>query len=659
MFNSFDNSELNRYPIGYGIVDNSSVPMTLASCGENFPIPNGYITLSNPRRNSVMPFDSTPRGPNGVTPMSLGEHSAGVMSTKDNRIINHDGSMNIESRNSSSNNNDTYINQFPSSVISPSMSTSTSSSTSPSLSSSSSSSSSQSSAENCTVNNNSSPSLLFSTSSGPSSLPIFEPVIPIGTNTSVISTATGSSPSSMDYVMTNRNYILVHHDQQQQQQQQQYRQQLQQQQQQQLRLQRSSFVPYSPNEFQGVTCSTNHPSVYEHTQYTPWNGIAQANEVHSTTDSIPTSAASIAWVDNAANNPNITQVHCTTTTNDNDSPPYVQGQSHIQRPPDQAKSQQLQVMTSLEPNFTPMYPQTTGNVIDIPHNVIQSPAVTPAQHYHWGVALSPVESSFNSGPSSRSSSRPTSPSFNQSGPSEGHSSEPHLCKQELESPSQTIRSRKSSISSTSSTVSQRRMSALRESITSPTSPSPNSTLNVTSTTTPNNQCVACGQCFAGPAVLIRHVESIHEKLLWNCVGCKSNLSRRDAVTRHINLSPMDSICRAVGTIGQIKMVNGNEIQYEVSSYRAKPYDEVVSRMKKAPTASKRDVDLAKTRDEGGDPSFGNVTKFEDDALGPLDEDENEDAGIQVKQEELSEENEDEAGQKKRRRPSLHTFARKK
>ncbi|KAG0003237.1 hypothetical protein BGZ79_001333 [Entomortierella chlamydospora] len=411
----------------------------------------------------------------------------------------------------------------------------------------------------------------------------------------------------------------------------------------------------------GVTCSTNHPSVYAHTQYTPWNGIAQANEVHSTTDSIPTSAASIAWVDNAANNPNITQVHCTTTTNDNDSPPYVQRQrqSHIQRPPKQAKSQQLQVMTSLEPNLTPMYPQTTGNVVDTPHNVIQSPAVTPAQHHHWGVAPSPVESSFNSGSSSRNSSRPTSPSFNQSGPSEGHLSEPPLCKQELESPSQTIHSRKSSVSSTSSTVSQRRMSTLRESTTSPISPSPNPTLNITSTTTPNNQCVACGQCFAGPAVLIRHVESIHEKLLWNCVGCKSNLSRRDAVTRHINLSPMDSICRAVGTIGQIKMVNGSEIQYEVSSYRAKPYDEVVSRMKKTPSASKRDVDLAKTRDEGGDPNFGNVTKFEDDVLGPLDEDENEDAGIQVKQEELSEEIEDEAGQKKRRRPSLHTFARKK
>ncbi|KAF9342983.1 hypothetical protein BGX26_006473, partial [Mortierella sp. AD094] len=405
------------------------------------------------------------------------------------------------------------------------------------------------------------------------------------------------------------------------------------------------------------------------------------NEVHSTTNSIPASTAGVTWVGNAASNPNTTQVHCTTATNENDSPPHVQRQSHIQRPPKQAKSQQLQVMTSLESNFASMYPQTTGSVVDTAHNVIQSSAATPAQHYHRGMAPSPVESSLHSGSSTPSfapmspalsysnselsstscnSSRPTSPSFNQSGTYERYLSEHRLCKLEFESPSQITDSRKSSISSISSIASQRRMSTLRESTTSPTSPSANSALTVISTTTPTNQCVACGQCFAGPAVLVRHVESIHEKLLWNCVGCKSNLSRRDAVTRHINLSPMDSVCRAVGTIGQIKMINGSEIQYEVSSYRAKPLDEVMNRMgKKISTALRRDIDLAKARGEGGDLSFCNVTKFEDDVLDRLDEDENEDADIQVKLEELSEEYEDEAGQKKRRRPSLPTFARKK
>ncbi|KAF8967199.1 hypothetical protein BGZ46_000234, partial [Entomortierella lignicola] len=422
----------------------------------------------------------------------------------------------------------------------------------------------------------------------------------------------------------------------------------------------------------GVTCSNNHPSVYNNAYANTWNidiasSTAQANESQLTT--APANSIPASWSDNneASRSPNTTtQIHCATTmVND-----------QIQRPK-LAKTPHLQVMTSLETDFASMYPQTAGSIVETSapslagaNNIIHSSMITPTQHYHWGIVPSPVESSFNSGSSTPSfasmspalsyssselggascdSSRPTSPMFNHPGTYE-YLTERRLRKLESES-SLIIRSRKSSTSSTSSNVSQRRMSTLRESTTAPPSPSTNSTLTVTSTTSPNNQCVICGQCFAGPAVLVRHVESIHEKLLWNCVGCKSNLSRRDAVTRHINLSPMDSICRAVGTIGQIKMINGSEIHYEVSSYRAKPLDEVMSRMgKKISTALKREIDLAKARGEGA--------KFEDDMLDRLDEDENEDADLQIKLE-LDEEYEDEAGQKKRRRPSLPNFARKK
>ncbi|KAF9419362.1 hypothetical protein BGZ76_004254 [Entomortierella beljakovae] len=304
-------------------------------------------------------------------------------------------------------------------------------------------------------------------------------------------------------------------------------------------------------------------------------------------------------------------------------------------------------MTSLESGFASMYSQTAGNFVDasIPslagaHNIMQPPAVISSQYGHRGMAPSPIENSFSSGSSTPSfasmspslsysnselggascdSSRPTSPMFNQTGSPDGYLSERRLRKFDSESSSQIIRSRKSSTSSTSSNASQR-------------------------------------------PVLIRHIESIHEKLLWNCVGCKSNLSRRDAVTRHINLSPMDSVCRSVGTIGQIKMINGNEIHYEVSAYRAKPLDEVMSRMgKKMPPILKREADFAKGRNEGNlDTTFGNDCKYVDDVLYRLTEVENENSDVSVKMEECSSEDyEDEAGQKKRRRPSVPTFARKK
>ncbi|KAI1314665.1 hypothetical protein EDD11_001877, partial [Mortierella claussenii] len=296
------------------------------------------------------------------------------------------------------------------------------------------------------------------------------------------------------------------------------------------------------------------------------------------------------------------------------------------------------------------------------HNMAQSSSAAvaimgaPDQRHAWSLATSssPVESCFTSGSSTPSfaslspslsysnselcgndstsscnSSRPTSPLFNQPGsPYESFLlSERGLGRLEKDTSSLIIRSRKSSTSSTSSNISQRRMSSLRESVTaihssnsnssgsSNNSNSSNPSSPITSspsitTTSPTHQCPKCGQNFAGPAVLIRHIESIHDKLLWNCVGCKSNLSRRDAVTRHINLSPMDSICRAIGTIGQIKMINGTEIQYEVSSYRAKPLDEVMSRMgKKIPTALRREIDLAKALgagEHGGAVVFGSA-----------------------------------------------------
>ncbi|KAF9925583.1 hypothetical protein FBU30_004668 [Linnemannia zychae] len=247
----------------------------------------------------------------------------------------------------------------------------------------------------------------------------------------------------------------------------------------------------------------------------------------------------------------------------------------------------------------------------------------------WGApSSSPVESCFNSGTSTPSfassmsptlsyssfelgsssdSSRATSPSYHNHHQSHHHGTpydapfdRRHRRRDSDASSSLIIRSRKSSTSSTSSTASQRRMSTLRESTISSTAPAslPSSATTSSSVSSTTHQCPTCNLCFAGPAVLVRHIESIHDKLLWNCVGCKSNLSRRDAVTRHINLSPMDSICRAVGTIGQIKMLNGSEVHYEVSSYKAKPLDEVMNRMgKKISAALRQEIDRAKAMAE--------------------------------------------------------------
>jgi len=141
------------------------------------------------------------------------------------------------------------------------------------------------------------------------------------------------------------------------------------------------------------------------------------------------------------------------------------------------------------------------------------------------------------------------------------------------------------------------------------------------------------------------------------------------VTRHINLSPMDSVCRSTGTIGQIKMINGSELHFEVSMYKAKPLDEVMSRMgKKITPALRREIDMAKARNDEG--SFDGTIygfKYEEETLDRLDEDVNEeeeddDVDVQVKLEEMGGEDYevvDENGQGKRRRPSHPTLARKK
>ncbi|CAO3564695.1 unnamed protein product [Mortierella alpina] len=293
----------------------------------------------------------------------------------------------------------------------------------------------------------------------------------------------------------------------------------------------------------------------------------------------------------------------------------------------------LQITTESDPSTTPFqscsdnmqwdsasYTSTQSVAVPLPLSVA-SPSISAAnniirngqQAYSWGLVSSPVDSTFSSGSStpvfaspssshahsdltaSCESSRATSPSYIHSMSSDNRGSECNV-RRMVSDVSGINRSRKYSTSSSSSMGSQRRVSHLRESSTcsAASSTSTQSTSAPISSSTPSNQCPKCGQCFAGPAVLVRHIESIHDKLLWNCGGCKSNLSRRDAVTRHINLSPMDSICRGIGTIGQIKITNGVEVHYEISSYRAKPLDEVMSRMgKKISTALRREIDRSK------------------------------------------------------------------
>ncbi|KAG0365410.1 hypothetical protein BGZ54_006555, partial [Gamsiella multidivaricata] len=702
MFSTLDN-DLSRYQLGYGVTDETN-PATLhvnegdlshdpVYPGADVSYFNGLPFNFQAAHNFVAVY-SIPRGePSGVDSLSMNELSAGIVSaTKSSKTTNGVGSnssrIGTDAKGTYSQETAEWsrftINQL-----------------------------SSSSAGNLTVNSNSSnPSLLFSASSSPStSLPVFASDAALSQNIPrVISAATGSSSAPvMNYMMTNQNYLLVHSQQHPSHQQQQHHQQPRRQQQ--ITPADDSgnyYMAFSSNDYQGLAFS-NHPSAsYPQAQYTHWSTTQLP--VDSTPASTAITTSNVAWTNDAVGSAHMMHMQCTaasatpssaaTTSKDNcssnDNAPHAQRQ--LQRPR-QMQSQQLQIMTSLESGIASMYSQTTSTAKKfVPQQQQQSSIVSPVQHYPWGMAPSPVESCFTSDSSTPSfaplspsisysnsdlgsmscdSSRPTSPSFNQSGfMYEGYLLERRLHRQGSES--SIIRSRKSSTSSTSSIVSQRRMSTLRESTTSPSSFSGMTTTTTTISSSPastllsspTHQCPKCGQCFAGPAVLVRHIESIHDKLLWNCVGCKSNLSRRDAVTRHINLSPMDSVCRAVGTIGQIKMINGNEIQYEISSYRAKPLDEVMNRMgKKISTTLRKEIDLAKVRGSNGDN--GSTVHTSSGGLEGLEEDEgldclggrgSEDADGRTELEAEDErygEDEDEVQQKKRRRSSMPTLARRK
>ncbi|KAG0293090.1 hypothetical protein BGZ98_002351, partial [Dissophora globulifera] len=678
----------------------------------HFPSAHELVTLAAAKRypDLTMSAASTPRGVShsGTDSLSLDELSIGIMTPSRNSFNGHSGGKGH------------FYSHFNN------------------YSYDSSETKASNNYNNISSENSSSASIIFSASSSlsSSSPPLFTPAASIPAS---ISTATGSSTSSetIGYLMTNQNYLLTQsnqHQHQQQQQQQQRRQQQDQSQEYQPGTSASdntnrythdpapAYIEFSPDEFQGVACSGNssHLSAYSST---PWNvGIAltASNEAHlttsaavsansfpaedaatsmattTTTATVMSDAGMVAWTNrDTLNGVTVTQMQSTSTAGAKDNSKNEEDASHLQRlqqqqhqqqlrshsdyqiqhPSKQARSYQLQIMTTLESGVATMYTNSTSDNSNTAAGSPMHPSITSHpymnhhHHQHQGQpysiasSSSPVESCFNSGSSTPSfassssslsnsnselghgtpsayscdSSRPTSPSSY-----DGYLSERRLYRSESESTSSSfiVRSRKSSTSSTSSVASShhRRMSTLRESTTGvssasnsmPSSPSsstltailPSATATITESaaeattaaagaviigpsSSSLHQCPKCGQSFAGPAVLVRHIESIHDKLLWNCVGCKSNLSRRDAVTRHINLSPMDSVCRAVGTIGQIKMLNGTEILYEVSPYRAKPLDEVMSRMgKKMSTALRREIDMAKARTNDGTTAMG-------------------------------------------------------
>ncbi|KAG0328250.1 hypothetical protein BGZ99_005768 [Dissophora globulifera] len=715
-FSSLDTStttDLSRYQLAaYGIVGdsaNNNNPTanlaSLASCGADlsgegsfyqesdigyfsglplhFPSAHELVTLAAAKRypDLTMSAASTPRGVShsGTDSLSLDELSIGIMTPSRNSFNGHSGGKGH------------FYSHFNN------------------YSYDSSETKASNNYNNTSSDNSSSASIIFSASSSlsSSSPPLFTPE---ASTPASISTATGSSTSSetIDYLMTNHNYLLTQSNQHQHQQQQQQHQRRQQQDPSQEYQPGTSasdntnrythdptpaYIEFSPDEFQGVACSGNssHLSTYSST---PWNvGIAltASNEAHLTTsaavsaNSFPEDAATsmatttttatvmsdagmVTWTNRGAlNGVTVTQMQSTSTAGVKDNCKNEEDASHLQRlqqqqqqqqhrshsdyqiqhPSKQARSYQLQIMTTLESGVATMYTNSTSDNSNTAAGSPMHPSITGhpymnhRHHQHQGQpysiasSSSPVESCFNSGSSTPSfassssslshlnselghgtpsayscdSSRPTSPSSY-----DGYLSERRLYRSESESTSSSfiVRSRKSSTSSTSSVASShhRRMSTLRESTTGVTSTAAATTtaagaVIIGPSSSSLHQCPKCGQSFAGPAVLVRHIESIHDKLLWNCVGCKSNLSRRDAVTRHINLSPMDSVCRAVGTIGQIKMLNGTEILYEVSPYRAKPLDEVMSRMgKKISTALRREIDMAKARTNDGTTAMG-------------------------------------------------------
>ncbi|KAF9350672.1 hypothetical protein BGX34_001041 [Mortierella sp. NVP85] len=616
----------------------------------SFPASHDFAALANARRPPVVSNASAPRGAfHGAESMSLDGLSSGIMSSaKTNKSLSY--SYNISPEKS--------INTHP---------------------------------ESCEWPRDAAHPL---SSSSSSSTPV------------VLSTVTGSSSSPAMEYMTNK-YLLVQQQPQQQQQhhpqhhhhnhQHQQHQQQQHQQHQDLHQHQSTtplagpngsyshpYMPFPANGYQGA-----------YAQYAPFNieVTSPANGAHQAAIPMSSTPTGVAWTNDTVGSASMMHMQTAAPAvplrdikiEDSASHRPVQGQMPR---PKQAKSYPLHITTSLEPNMASMYPQHPQNVTSPPMNAtghgIQSSMV---QSYQWGVGASPVDTSFNSESSpfsssspslsntnfdntrtSCDSSRPTSPLFGHGGHFEGHGSERRVRAQESEVGSSStghhVLSRKSSMSSTTSSGSSpRRMSmAVASSPSSsmcPPSPQTPTVNNMNgashSSSQQTHQCPKCGQYFAGPAVLLRHIESIHDKLLWNCVGCKSNLSRRDAVTRHINLSPMDSICRQVGAIGQIKMINGTEFHQEISSYRAKPLDEVMNRMgKKIPANLRKEMDQAKVHEDiestpttlPQDGGFENG--LEDYPITPME--------LEIKNEEY---NDGDGQQKRRRRPSQSIVRRKK
>ncbi|KAF9978223.1 hypothetical protein BGZ73_003227 [Actinomortierella ambigua] len=124
-------------------------------------------------------------------------------------------------------------------------------------------------------------------------------------------------------------------------------------------------------------------------------------------------------------------------------------------------------------------------------------------------------------------------------------------------------------------------------------------------------CVECDITFAGPAVLLRHQESIHKKIAWCCMGCGSRLCRRDAVTRHMNLSPTGSVCRQVGEIGQLNKIGEEYVVVERNPYIAKPLRVVLTKMgKRLPPG------LLDEEEENAGVHQGDTTAIASSAVGP-------------------------------------------
>ncbi|KAF9186671.1 hypothetical protein BGZ51_000647 [Haplosporangium sp. Z 767] len=620
---SYDCAEATRYHMGYSVLNNNynnDNVMTTAGYSDlsanffyggynasmfnglpaNSPTTHGYLDLANVRK--VSDFALTRDQTSGVEPMSLDGISMGIMTMPNS---NHHNDTSEWRRRASA---------------SPLMAMSPIASPTPMI----------------TVdgNNNNNVSLLSSVSLPNNTMNSGNDLFPTAsvrpsTGAVVVSTPQPSSSSAMDCALTNHNYLFIQSNHPQQYNTHSHHQQYHQQQQQ---------------NAQNTAINGNYPHApVPSPSLLPAHGFQETSSSTFPSDADSARVSIAAWTDDSVDGDTMMQMQQRrqqrSVTGNNDSIKVKSGDNSAQPLPKQKKShntqkskqgkvQPLHIVTA---GIGPAHPQSmsAGSMVAPPH---QAAAYHYTQSHSWSMAPSPVESCITSGSSTPSfasmspslsyslsdlsgtfsdSSRAASPSAAHPSHFETHMTDRRFRRRDSEPTNSIIHCRKSSTSSTSSHSSHRRMSTLREYSTMSSTPS-----------SPTHQCPKCGQCFAGPAVLVRHIESIHDKLLWNCVGCKSNLSRRDAVTRHINLSPMDSVCRSVGTIGQIKMLNGTEVHYEISSYKAKPLNEVMNRMgKKIPMALRKEIEQAKAQSEGANISGASLnSEQKDETLDSLGED---------------------------------------